>query len=192
MAGGTFASAVAMALSLAACSVGVGEGAVTGSVSIPGCGIDDGDYSLGPTFYGADAFEDQLTIRIQNGGDYPLESDGLSIVVLDATAERERLGTPITLTAADDAPVSMAFYLNDSCPSDRDDVPVFLQAVEGTITFDNIYAPEVDDDRSIAGHFEGVRFVGAESDTDDGQREALLDGEFRFLFERGRPAQPFP
>ncbi|MBO6938672.1 MAG: hypothetical protein JJ863_27135 [Deltaproteobacteria bacterium] len=176
-----------MALAFAGCSVGVGSGEVTGTVIAPQCDLD-GDFSLNPDFFSASAFEEQLTIRIQRGGDFAIDSDGISIVVLDATMESERLGTPIAITAEDEAPVSMSLYLNDRCPVDEDMLPVFLEATEGTITFDQIYAPEVDGgQRQTSGTFTGVVFTDGR-----GERMATLDGEFSFLFERGRPGQPFP
>jgi len=176
-----------MFVTLGGCSVGVGTGEVTGTVTVPQCDLE-GDYSLKPEFFGANPFEGQLTIRIQNEGDFELESDGISIVVLDAAMEAGRLGTPIAVSAEPESPVTMAFFLNDSCPVDRSELPVYLQAIEGTITFDQIYAPELDEgQRETSGRFEGVLF------TDErGERMATLDGEFRFLFERGRPGQPFP
>ncbi len=102
--------------------------------------------------------------------------------------EAERLGTPIAVSKEPESPVTMSFYLNDECPPDRSELPVYLQAIEGTITFEQIYAPEVDESqRQTSGSFTGVVF------TDErGERMATLDGEFRFLFERGRPGQPFP
>jgi hypothetical protein len=181
------ALALALALALGGCSVGVGTGEVTGTVTVPQCDLD-GAYSLKPEFYSASPFEGQLAIRIQNGGDFEIESDGISIIVLDAEMEAGRLGTPIAVSEEPESPVTMSFYLNDRCPPDRSELPVYLQAIEGTITFEQIYAPELDEEqRATAGTFEGVVF----SD-ERGERMATLDGEFRFLFERGRPGQPFP
>lgn len=177
----------ALALCLGGCSVGVGTGEVTGTVTAPQCGLE-GAYSLNPDFFSASPFEEQLSIRLQKGGDFGLESDGISILVLDATLESSRLGTPIEVSEAPESPVTMSLYLNESCPPDRDELPVYLQATEGTITFDQIYAPEVDEDqRQTSGRFTGVVFSDGR-----GERMASLDGEFRFLFERGRPGQPFP
>ena len=182
--GSCFALGLAFVLG---CSVGVGTGEISGTVTAPQCGLD-GEYSLNPDFYSARAFEEQLTIRIQKGGDFPLESDGISIVVLDASRETERLGTPIAFTGEPEAPVAMSFYLNDTCRPDEDELPVYLQAVAGSITFEQIYAPELDEGRrETAGTFSGVVFTDGR-----GERVAVLDGEFRFLFERGRPGQPFP
>ena len=185
--------ALALLAGLGACSVGVGAGQVSGSVNVARCELATDSYQLDPGFYGADDFENQLTIRIQQGGGFALDTDGLSIVVADSSKEQARLGTPIALTSADDAPVHMSFYLNDTCPPARYDTPVFLNAVEGTIVFEAIYAPEVDDtQREIRGSFENVRFVDTVPDPDEEPREALLSGTFSFLFDRGRPAQPFP
>ncbi|MAQ17044.1 MAG: hypothetical protein CMN30_19905 [Sandaracinus sp.] len=175
-----------------ACSVGVGEGEVTGTASVPACDLD-GAFDLDVGFYAADPWEDQLTIRLQRGGDYAIDTDGVAITILDATTESMRLGTPIALSPGDASPVTMTLYLNYTCPAMRDDLPVFLEAVEGTLTFDALYAPEVDDtDREIRGHFEDVRFTDTDPPADGQTREVILSGEFSFLFERGRPAQPFP
>ena len=38
----------------------------------------------------------------------------------------------------------------------------------------------------------GVRFTDTDPPADGQTREVILSGEFSFLFERGRPAQPFP
>jgi len=179
--------ALGIALALCGCSVGVGTGEVTGTVTAPQCGLD-GEYALNPDFYSASAFEEQLSIRIQSDGDFSLESDGISIIVLDASMESERLGTPIAVSSEPESPVTLSFYLNDTCPPDDDELPVFLQATEGTITFEAIYAPQVDEaQRETAGTFTGVIFTDGR-----GERMATLDGEFRFLFERGRPGQSFP
>ena len=179
----------ALTLALASamgCSVGVGTGEVSGSVVVSDCETSE-TFALNPTFFAADDFEEQLTIRIQRGGDFAIDSDGISIVVVDATSEKSRLGTPLTLDGTSGSPVSMSLYLNASCPSTRDDIPVFLEATSGTITFDSLYAPEVSEtQRECSGHFEDVTFEGPEG------RTASLSGSFRFLFERGRPAQPFP
>ena len=51
-----------------ACSVGVGTGEATGQVEAPACGMS-GDYQLSPNFFVADAFENQLQLRIQRGGE---------------------------------------------------------------------------------------------------------------------------
>lgn len=183
----------ALAFLIGSCSVGVGSGDIGGSVNVPQCDLASESFTLDVGFYAADDFEEQLTIRLQEGGGYPVDTNGLSIVVRDATAESERLGTPIALTGAETGPVSMSLYLNATCPATPDDLPVFLAAVEGTITFDAIYAPEVDEDqREIRGHFENVRFTDTEPAADEEPRVAILSGDFKFLFERGRPAQPFP
>jgi hypothetical protein len=62
-----------------ACSVGDGTGSVTGVLDVPYCW--SGAYNLYPNFFAGDPYENSLTIRIQNGGDFAQFSDGISILV---------------------------------------------------------------------------------------------------------------
>lgn len=188
---GPLASAAIFAALLSACSVGGGEGQVTGTVNAPSCDLNMADYSLDPTFFGADPVEDMLEIRIQRGSDLETFSDGLTVLVLDAkTVRADLIGVPIELTGEADALVQMNVFLNDTCPTGRGDAPVNYEAVNGSIVFQNIYAPELtEDDVETAARFDDVLFV----DPDDPEvRNAVLSGEFRFLHNRGRPAQRFP
>jgi hypothetical protein len=97
-----------------------------------------------------------------------------------------------------DAPVSLALYLQFSCHNQN----VVLYAIDGTITFDNLFSGDPNES------------VGAEKLTDASfdvrvadPRDALPDtptlewpedrvsrlvGDFRFHFQRGKPGQPFP
>ena len=179
------------ALLCAGCSVGGGEGSVTGTVNAPDCDLEMEDYSLEPTFFGSDTVDGQLEIRLQRGSDFEVFSDGLSILVRDAKLVRgELIGVPIELEANEEDLVQIVFYLNDTCPPGRRDPPVAYEAASGFIVFQNIYAPELtDDDVENAARFTDVLFVDpSEPET----RNALLTGEFRFLHTRGRPAQRFP
>jgi hypothetical protein len=111
------------------------------------------------------------------------------VLVRGASEVGAAAGTAIDL-ASPEAPVTMNFYLNESCPAGRRETPVNLAAVSGQITFDSIYSPATDDDEvEIAAHFETVRF---EDEDAPEERTALLSGRFRFFFNRGRPAQRFP
>jgi hypothetical protein len=170
-----------------ACSVGVGEGSVEGMVTAPGCDLENEPYSLLPTFFGGEVLDvdDQLEIRIQRGGNLEGFSDGVRILVKDPTTLRESmLGAAIPLSA--EGPVDVNLYLNETCPVEFDRVPINLEAVSGSITFTSLYAPEVStDDVVIEATFDGT-FAGAEG------WSATLAGQFRFLFNRGRPAQRYP
>ena len=182
--------AVAAAL-LGACSVGSGEGSVTGTVNAPECDLEMAAYDLEPTFFGADPVEEQLEIRIQRGSDFEQFSDGLTILVRDASMVRaELIGIPIELTGEFSDLVQMNVYLNETCPAGRRELPVSLQAVAGFIVFQNIYAPTLtEDDVENAARFTDVSFVDRESPD---ERNATLTGDFVFLHNRGRPAQRFP
>ena len=173
------------------CSVGGGEGEVTGTINAPGCELEMADYSMDPTFFGADPIEGMIEMRIQHGSDLETFSDGLTILVTDASRVRaDLLGVPIELTGEADALVQMNVYLNGTCPPERGDLPVNYQAVSGNIVFQNIYAPELtEDDVETAARFDDVLFVDPANPE---MRNAVLSGHFRFLHNRGRPAQRFP
>lgn len=174
--------------SLFACSVGNGEGELTGVITDPECDLEGAAVDVRPNFFVADDDREGVTIRVQRGGDYLVFSDGLSIGVADAAREVERLGTPIAVGPEGD--VRMTFHYSHTCAFDRDRLATVLTAVEGTITFESLWAPEVDDDQlETAASFAGVRFVDPANPE---ERFAVLDGSFRFLFNRGRPAQRYP
>ena len=170
------------------CSVGVGEGSVAGVVSAPECDLNGEAYDLDPSFFSAALVEETLEIRIQRGSDLERFSDGIVIVVFDTNElYATSLGVPIQL--GEGAPVRMSFYLHGTCPLDRDDVPVSYDARSGSITFRSTYAPDSDDDVEIAGRFDNVELTDL---SDPGARYAIMSGEFRFFYNRGRPAQRFP
>lgn len=180
---------IALALLLGACSVGVGEGEITGVVEDPICGLS-GAYDLGPNFFVSNAVEGALEIRIQTDGDFEIFEDGIAIGVRDAAAVHALRNQPIELDGQRDSLVTLNFFANDSCPVNEDDVPLHYIAVSGTIRFASIYAPEIDEDDLLTeATLNNVRFVDPnEPDT----RYAVLSGWFSFLHNRGRPAQPFP
>lgn len=175
-------------LALAACSVGHGEGELYGRVEVPDCDTTE-RYELSPSAFFAQAVEDLLRIRVQRGSDLEVRSDGVAVLVADASRlKREFLGQAIDV-AGDEPEIDVSVYLNESCPPGRDRTPVALGAVSGTIRFDAIYAPRVDDDEvQIRAVLEEVRFEDPRND----QRSAVLSGYFDFLYVRGSPAQRFP
>jgi hypothetical protein len=164
-------------------------------INVPQCEINDADYSLAPTFWGGERVVDgQLEIRMQRSGALESASDGLRFLVRDPTMVKQGLiGTPIDIESLDPLQplIRVSLYLNETCPVEiLERIPVNYESVAGTITFDSIYAPEVDDqDFRIALRFEGIRF---EADTRSGAHYAVMDGEMDFLFNRGRPAQRYP
>jgi hypothetical protein len=181
--------ALALVLSLAgSCSVGHGTGDISGTVEVEGCELT-ARYELRPSAFFAQSVEDLLRIRVQRGSDLEVRSDGLAVLVSEASRIKEDfLGVPIDVTSKDPM-VSVSVFLNESCPPGRDRTPVALGAVSGTIRFDAIYAPEVDDDEvQIHAELTNVRFVDPRND----ERSAELSGWFDFLYTRGSPAQRFP
>lgn len=191
------------ALSLVACSVGQGRGAIEGPLRISDCQLQVPNYQLGPTFFTADFVDNpgdsetrrMVTLRIQNGSFEATASDGIYVLIRDVNMlSREQLGVPIDVVDAHDAPVQMTFYAGETCPAGFPEefwrVPVILDAVSGTITFESVHAPDVDEDQfEFRARFDQVRFID-EGRPDD--RNATLTGWFDFLYQRGRPAQAFP
>jgi hypothetical protein len=171
----------------AACSTGHGEGKLVGTVSIPGC--RNGPYNLGPSAFFGQAVEQLLRIRVQRGSDLEVNSDGLAVLVTDATfVQREFLDQDIDI-AGSVPRVDLSIYLNESCPPGRDKTPVVLPAVSGTIRFEAIYAPQVDDDEvQITATMSDLHF----EDPRNPERSANLNGYFDFLYVRGSPSQRFP
>jgi hypothetical protein len=86
------ALATLVSLTVAACSLGQGQGSVTGVLNVPDCW--SGQFDLHPDFFAAVPASsapngvatpiDAVEIRIQNGSDYENFSDGLIIDVDDA------------------------------------------------------------------------------------------------------------
>ncbi len=181
---------IAFAVLLVGCTVGVGEGSLSGDVQAPDC--LEGPFSLRPNYFSAEPWENTLQIRIQRGGDFEYLSDGLQVFVADAAGISERLGEAIPVAATSDAEVRMNFHLGETCRVSRFGVgyPVNLVSSAGEIIFDAIYAPEIDEDQvRIQASFRDVRF---EDPSLPEERFAILSGEFSFLYTRGRPAQHFP
>jgi hypothetical protein len=186
---------LALALAgLAGCSVGTGEGDITGTVTANGCFDVDPDFDLEPTFFGATPTVDGLELRVQAGSTPEDFADGLHIFVSDPDeVALSRLGWPLEVSEAPDAEVQMVLNLMGRCdagfPTDFFTRPWSYPGVGGTIVFDAIYAPEVDPDATLIDATLDVRF---EDPADPENRNGRLQGGFRFFFQRGGPAQPFP
>jgi hypothetical protein len=180
------------ALSLAAsgCSVGDGVGEAHGTIHVPECRLD-GEYDLDPDFFGAEFFEDGLSITMQHGGDYQVKSDGILFAVPDVRGADDRLGVALPIRFDPDATlaelegvVRASLYLNESCDRDQH---VGLVGTSGQVTFVSIGNGSIDEDDHVEGSFE-IDFV--EPAGHGGS--ASLEGFFRFRYTRGRPAQRFP
>lgn len=162
------------------------------TISLPSCDLEDEVIDLEPTFFAAQAIEHSTIIRVQRGGEIERFSDGLVIRVADASdVVRNGLGTPLDVGVADDPlvhryPVAAAVYLNATCSSEA---TASLPALGGTVTFQSLYAPKVDDDeRLIEGE---LSLVLADPEAPERVR-GTAEGWFRFFYARGRPAQAFP
>jgi hypothetical protein len=199
------AAAAFTAVSLLACSIGRGEGSVTGTVRVPSCRLTDDTFDLGVNFFGAELINDperrdptrrreRMLIRLQRGTYREADSDGLLISVDDVNeVERELLDVPIEIGTGPDARVRMTLYLGQRClsgfPDSRWTRSVIMAAQSGTIRFSDIYAPAIGDaEIEIAATFDEVVF----SDPAEPEWSAVLSGAFRFAYQRGAPAQAFP
>lgn len=173
-----------------ACSVGDGVGEAKGTIDVPECELD-GDYDLDPDFFGAEFFDDGLTITMQSGGDYQVKSDGLLFDVPDVGSADDRLGVPLPVRYDPDATldemegaVRVSLYLNESCDRDHQ---VGLVGVSGDVTFVSIGHGSIDENDHVEGSFE-IEFAEPAGHG----ASASLEGFFRFRYTRGRPAQRFP
>jgi hypothetical protein len=206
---------------LSGCSTGEGEGWVKSErLYIEDCW--NGPFDLGPTFFGANPFrEEELLIRVQRGDNIQELSDGMSVHVGDIERIRgELLGQPIEvglppgvtppgvpIEADPDPPlVSLALYLHNTCHGENGTVYALepdrvAVAVPGgsTITFNSLFSgdpnEESADDRLTEASFEAV--FADPRDMEDGagvpaEKTSVVTGYFRFFFQRGPPAQPFP
>jgi hypothetical protein len=210
--------AAALALPLAAaCSVGQGEGYVrSDDLFVDEC--YQGPFDLRPTFFGANPFDDTLTIRVQRGDLDILVSDGFTMLVYNVAAIRRSgldtqltLGMPIGVSplgfplpeAPNPPAATLSLYLNNSCRSQNS----VLHAVRGTVTFTKLFSgdrnEENSDDRITEGSFQAtvVDPRHAVPDTDGEGNPTYtypeewtseIEGAFNFVFHRGTPAQPFP
>jgi hypothetical protein len=97
---------------------------------------------------------------------------------------------------ADPPKVHLSLYLHDSC---HEQIGA-LYSMSGTITFKSLFSgdPNEDnaEDRLTDAKFSGITFADPRQMSSTGEvapeKTSLVDGWFRFYFERGQPAQPFP
>ncbi len=190
-----FVVAVIAALA-AGCSIGEGTGEIGGPVLASDfCGLDQADYQLYPSFFAAQVIDSSLDMRIQRGSALEQFADGLFIHVRDANeVRRQRIGLPIPIDGEFMSLVRISFYLNETCeagfPSEHRRRAVVLEAVSGTITFDAIYAPDIDPGATgIEAELTDVELVDI---APPDERHATLNGWFSFFYQRGAPAQRFP
>jgi hypothetical protein len=202
------------------CTTGQGEGSIKSDrLFVQDCW--NGPFDLDPQFFGANPFRDEaILIRIQNDDDIEEMSDGVTIVIDDPPKIRGetgesmlgqdiRVGLPpgvsppgIPIVAQAEPPlVSMALYLHDTCHIQIGT----LYALSGTIRFDSLFSGDINedvaDDRLTEGSFSATfadprdlvaSDVPGEPAAVPAERSSEVTGAFRFFFQRGQPAQPFP
>lgn len=205
----TRALALAVALSALACSTAEGEGEVKSDrLYVEDCW--NGPFDLGPTFFGANPYRDTITNRIQRGDNLEEVSDGLIVLVHDVGKIRdEALGTdlPVGMPAGVTPPgvpvklnpnpprVHLTLYLHDTCHEQNG----ALYSIDGKISFDSLFSGDPNegdaDDRLTEARFSATfadpRHILADGNIDPA-RTSQVTGWFRFFFQRGQPAQPFP
>jgi len=174
----------------AGCAKGSGEGSAIGQVWAPECGLEGEPFELNPDFFAMQpsGSVEIIDIVVQRGSDLWSFSDGISVFIRDPEVLKESmLGTEIDLGGLA-APVEMTLYLNATCPG-LARLPVVYAAASGTIRFEELYVPWVDNDtEETVAVFTDVELI---DNKDPDERRAILNGDFRFLFERGLPTQYF-
>ena len=184
---GTF---LACALLLAGgCAKGSCDTRASGQVWAPSCNLEGEPFDLRPDFCAMQpsASVEIIDLVVQRGSDVKTYSDGISVFIREPEALKESLlGTEIELGGLE-APIEMTFYLNETCPGVAR--VITYGAVSGTIRFDELFVPWVDNaTQETRATFTNVEFVDQQ---DADERRAVLDGDFSFFFERGRPVQFF-
>lgn len=198
--------------SLGGCTVGEGDGWVKSTkLYIRDCW--NGGFDLRPDFFAANPFSDDTqVIRIQRGDNLQEVSDGLMILVTDTQLVRSddmlrsaiEVGIPAGVSCPgrpvvyDENPalVNMSLYLHDSCHTQE---AATVHSLGGTITFQNLFSGDVNEqdgsERLTEATFQAS--FGNPCDHPPGgpwNQEFIseVSGYFKFYFQRGQPAQPFP
>ena len=174
----------------AGCAKGSGEGSVGGPVWAPECGLDGEPFDLNPNFFAMQPSSsvEIIDIIVQRGSDLQSFTDGISVFIREPEMLKDSmLGTEIAFGGLA-PPVEMTLYLNATCPGFAR-LPVVYAAVSGTIRFEELFVPWLrNDTKETVAVFTNVELI---DNKDPDERRAVLDGDFRFLFERGLPTQYF-
>lgn len=172
------------------CAKASGEGNAIGQVWAPDCGLEGEDFELNPDFFAMQPSSsvEIIDIVVQRGSDLKSYTDGFSVFIRDPeTVKESMLGSEIQFGGLE-APVEMTLYLNRTCPG-LARIPVVYAAVSGSIRFDELYVPWLNNDTKITSAvFTDVELV---DNKDPDTRRAVLSGDFTFLFQVGLPAQYF-
>jgi hypothetical protein len=213
---GPLLAAAVLGCSASGCSVGEGDGFVHSDVLF----VNEcyrGEFNLQPDFFGANPYDDTLTIRIQRGQQEIQVSDGLTLLVNQLSYARMHLGEALSvglpvgvaplgypLPATPMPPdASLSLYLNSSCRSQNS----VLTAYRGTVTFNQLFSGNLNEENAVNRVTQGTFDVwvvdthdAVPRDSSDGgpaydfpeERSSEITGAFNFVFHRGTPAQPFP
>jgi len=110
------------------------EGELTAAgLDIEGCDLDS-PYQLHLDFVGFDDCYDILYLRLQRGGAYIAESDGLEIQIHNLDEVRKQLESGPTTLEIDGSDVRVTVYFNRACP----DSYLPLEAGAGTLTIEEM------------------------------------------------------
>jgi hypothetical protein len=191
----------------AGCTVGDGSGSVTTDrLYLQGCW--NGPFDLQPDFFAANPYrQESLLIRVQRGDNNQEASDGLTVIVNDLDAVRAQLGQPIAVglppgvsppgqpvTGAPAPLVTLSLYLHQTCHEQNS----ATYSVSGDITFDSVFSGdpnEEDSDARLTDATFAVKFADPRELVGAADAAAVtsevVNGDFRFFFQRGQPAQPF-
>lgn len=200
---------VLVTLLVLGCSTGEGEGEVRSDrLFVEDCW--NGPFDLGPTFFGANPYKDTQLIRVQRGDNLEEVSDGLIVLVDETSTIRQQLlgqpipvglppgvsppGIPVKLNP-DPPIVHLALYLHDTCHEQNGS----LYSLDGEITFDSLFSGDPNEDEgndrlteaTFSATFADPRNVLPDGQV-DAEKSSQVTGWFRFFFQRGQPAQPFP
>jgi len=198
---------VMVAAASLSCEVGQGTGSVRGNLHVDGCDKDLSNYDMSPDFFAGNAAGTQLMIRIQRGGDLQEYNDNLNIIVDDTNRVQD--GQPIEVKlfrppgsapSVEAPPIRISLSLRGTCGTDRlnpsDPPQVVLHAVSGTITFKRILRGDPSSEDTNSKRIEGSFQVALEDprhpEGSAARNAGTLTGDFKFFYQRGGPAQPFP
>jgi len=198
----------AVALAALGCSSAEGDGAIQSDrLYVKDCW--NGPFDLKPTFFGANPYLDTQTIRIQRGDNIEEVSDGLIVLVKDVSSIRSQLGSAVDVGMPEGVSppgvplkidlnppkVNLSLYLHDTCHAQNGT----LYSRDGSITFTSLFSGnpnEKDAEERLTEASFSATFADPRDATADGVIDPALTstvtGWFRFYFERGQPAQPFP
>ncbi len=208
---------VALGGLVAGCSLGDGTGDVR-SDNLFAQDCWEGAYDLHPDFFAAVPFRNALEIRIQRGGDLEDRSDGMTVLIDDvADIRQNKLGQPVNVTlprgvhppgvpigalcgpdGCTESGIHVTLYLLNSCHNEN----TVLYGLSGTMTFKQLFSGDPNEKDAAKKLTEAdfdlmvgdPQLIVTEPGPDQYSipHQSHIVGRFRFFFQRGQPAQPFP